>query len=140
MPEHMRARTGWRDDIPACFFKDADRMLGNRTRFGAQTRVEVRLSAAGLVGREVHVNAEAVQNVHDRLARLRVEGIDQARDKKLDGGHEFILSLKRKQVDKYTGKKKVLVTCVLVYLSTCVPAYLSTSTQNLVSLPLYEHI
>jgi hypothetical protein len=44
-----------------------------------------------LVGREVHVNAEAVENVHDGFTSLRVERIDEAGDKKLDMSHEFIV-------------------------------------------------
>jgi hypothetical protein len=42
------------------------------------------LSATGLVGREFHVNAEAVENVHDGLASFRVERIDETGHKELD--------------------------------------------------------
>jgi hypothetical protein len=51
------------------------------------------LPTASLFAGEVHTNAEAVENVHDRLTRLRVEGIDETGDEKLDGCHESILSL-----------------------------------------------
>ena len=62
-----------------------------RTRLGAQTCVEVWLSATGLVGREVHVDAEAAENVHDGLTSLRVERIDETGDEELDSCHESIL-------------------------------------------------
>jgi hypothetical protein len=49
------------------------------------------LSATGLVGRELHVNAEVVENVHDRLASFRVERIDETGDEELDCCHAFIV-------------------------------------------------
>ncbi len=66
-------------------------MFSKRARFGAQARVEVWLSAAGLVTGKVHVNAEAAENVHDCLTRLRVEGIDETGHEELHGCHESIL-------------------------------------------------
>ena len=66
-------------------------MFRNRARILAETCVELRLSAAGLLAGEVHANAEAVENVHDGLTSLREEGIGQAGDEELDGRHESIL-------------------------------------------------
>jgi hypothetical protein len=49
------------------------------------------LSAARLAAREVHDQAEAVKNAHDRLTSLRVEGIDKTGNEKLHGCHKFIV-------------------------------------------------
>ena len=91
MFDHMRARTGWHDDVACCFLEHANGMFYNRTRFRAQTGVERWLSTAGLVGGEFHVKAEAVENVHDGLTSLRVERIDETGDEKLDVSHESIV-------------------------------------------------
>ena len=56
-----------------------------------QTCVEGRLSAAGLAFWELHGNAEALENIHDGLTRLGVEGIDETGDEELDAGHALIL-------------------------------------------------
>ena len=93
MPEHVRAGAGRRDNIPRCILKNFDRMFGDGVGVFSQARVEGRLSAAGLLAGEIHTYAEAVKNVHDGLTRLREEGIDEAGDEKLDGGHLSILSL-----------------------------------------------
>jgi hypothetical protein len=61
-------------------------------RFEAKPGVEIGLPAAGLVAGEVHVNAEAVENIHDCLPSLRVERIDEAGDEKLDVRHESIVT------------------------------------------------
>ena len=45
----------------------------NGARILAETGVELRLSAAGLFGGEVNVNAEAVENVHDGFTSFREE-------------------------------------------------------------------
>ena len=42
---------------------------------------------------EVHVNVEAVENVHDGFTSLRVERIDETGDEKLDVSHESIVIL-----------------------------------------------
>ena len=76
--KHVGAGTGGYHNITGRFFEHANRVFRNGTRLCAQTRVEVRLSAAGLVRRELHVHAQAVENVYDGLSRLRVEGIDEA--------------------------------------------------------------
>jgi hypothetical protein len=49
------------------------------------------LTAAGLIAWELHVNAEAAENVYNRLTSLRVERIDKTRDEKLHCGHESIV-------------------------------------------------
>jgi len=64
-------------------------MLCHRSCFFSQACVEVRLSAAGLVAREFHVNAEAVKNIHDGLTGLRVERIDEACHEQLHSCHEY---------------------------------------------------
>ena len=97
MPEHMGTRTGWRDNIFPGTFKYADRVLRDRACLHAQARVEVGLSAARLIGGEVHVHTQAAENIHNCLTCLRVERIDQAGDEELDGGHGLILSLNQKQ-------------------------------------------
>jgi hypothetical protein len=66
-------------------------MLRNGARFGSQAGVEGGLSATGLVAGEVHVQAEAVENAHDRLTSFRVERIDQAGDEELDVWHATIV-------------------------------------------------
>jgi hypothetical protein len=66
-------------------------MFRERTRFVAQACVKGRLSAAGLVVREFHGNAETVENVHDGLTSLRVERIDETGNEELDVGHASIL-------------------------------------------------
>ena len=92
MFEHVGARTRWCDNISACFFEYPDRMFRNRAGFGTQARVEIWLSAAGLVDRKVHAHAKAAENVHNRLTSLWVERIDQAGDEELNGSHEAILT------------------------------------------------
>ena len=91
MSELMGARTGGGDDIACCIFKHANGVLGDSACIPAQAGVELRLSAAGLVAGEVHVNAEAVENIHDGLTSLRVERIDKTGNEKLDVGHVSIL-------------------------------------------------
>jgi len=89
----MSAGTRGCDNIAFRPFKYPNGVLGDRACFSAQTCIEIRLSTAGLIGREIYIQPEAVENVYDSLTRLRVEGIDEAGDKKLDGGHESILPL-----------------------------------------------
>lgn len=91
MFEHVRARTGWHHDIAGRFFEDLNRVFSDGTRLSTQARVEGWLSATGLVGREVHVNAEAVENVYDGFTSLRVERIDETGDEKLNVWHASIL-------------------------------------------------
>jgi hypothetical protein len=79
-------------------------VFSNGTRFHAQACVEVGLPTTGLVGSEVHGDAEALENVHDRLARLWVERIDKAGDKKLHSGHVSIVSPNQQQVSKVCPK------------------------------------
>ena len=88
---HVRAGTGRHHDVAGCFFEHADGMFSDGTGFGAQACVEGWLSATGLVGREVHVNAESAENVHDRLTSLRVERIDETGHKELNMSHESIV-------------------------------------------------
>src|SRR5262245_31126960 len=66
-------------------------MFSDRTCFVAQACIEVRLSAASLIFRKLHLHAKTVENAHYGLTRLRVEGIDEAGDEKLNGGHQSIL-------------------------------------------------
>lgn len=91
MFEHVRARTGWHHDVARRFFEDLNRVFCDRARLRSQARVEGWLSATGLVGREVHVNAEAVENVRDGFTRLRVERIDETGDEKLNVRHVSIV-------------------------------------------------
>jgi hypothetical protein len=67
-------------------------MLGDRARLRPKAGIEVGLSTAGLIGRKIHGQAEVVEDIHNRLPRLRVERVDQAGDEQLDVGHESILS------------------------------------------------
>jgi len=73
MPEHVRTRTRGCDDVTRCILKTFDRMFRNGTRILAKTCVELWLSATSLIAGKGHVDAEAVENVHDGLARLREE-------------------------------------------------------------------
>ena len=91
MFKHMRARSGWHDNIASRLFKHANGMFRDGTCLRAQACIETRLSATGLVGREVHVNAEAAENVHDGFTSLRVERIDETGDEKLNMRHESIV-------------------------------------------------
>ncbi len=91
MFEHVCTRTGWHHDIARRFFEDLDRVFSDEARLRSQARVEGWLSATGLVGREIHVNAEAVENVHDGFTSLRVERIDETGDEKLNVSHASIL-------------------------------------------------
>ena len=93
MPEHMRARAGRRDNIPRCILKNFDRVFGNGARIFAQPSVEGGLPAAGLLAGEVHINAEAVENIHDGLTSLREERVDETGDEELDLSHVSILPL-----------------------------------------------
>ena len=91
MFEHVRARTGWHHDIAGRFFEDLNRVFRDGARLRSQACVEGWLSATGLVGREVHVKAEAVENVYDGFTSLRVERIDETGDEKLDVSHKIIV-------------------------------------------------
>jgi hypothetical protein len=64
-------------------------MFCNGARIFSQACVEGGLSAAGLLAGEIDTDAEALENVHDGLTRLREERIDEAGDEKLDGGHKI---------------------------------------------------
>jgi hypothetical protein len=66
-------------------------VFGDGARIFAEACVELRLSAAGLLTGEIHVNAEAVENVHDGLTSFREERIGEAGDEELDLSHESIL-------------------------------------------------
>ena len=90
----MCARARGNDNIPVCFFENADRVFHNRTRLRAQARIEGGLSATGLVARELHGEAEAAENADDSLTSLRVERIDETGDEELYGRHESIVILK----------------------------------------------
>jgi hypothetical protein len=50
----------------------------------AQPGIESRLPTAGLCSREFNSNAGAVQYMHNRLADLRKECVDQTSNEKLD--------------------------------------------------------
>ena len=91
--EHIGAGAGGRDNVAACPFKYPNGMLGNRTGLGSQACVKVGLPTASLIGRKLHIHSQVVENAYDCLTRLRVEGVDQAGDEKLDGGHQSILPL-----------------------------------------------
>jgi len=91
MFDHVRAGAGGNEDISARFFEYADRVLHDWTCFRAQTSVEGRLSAAGLVMWEVNAQAEAAENADDGFTSFRVERIDQTGDEELHGRHESIV-------------------------------------------------
>ena len=83
-------------------------MFNDWTCLIAQARVEVRLSATGLIAGEFHVNAEAVENVHDRLTSLRVERIDETCHKELHSCHRiqfYRLSYNKHTPDEYAVYK-----------------------------------
>ena len=101
----MRTRTGGHHDIARRFFEDLNRVFSDGTGFRSQACVEGWLSATGLVGREVHVNAEAVENVHDGFTSLRVERIDETGDEKLNVWHASILIPNRFQTSEVCLKK-----------------------------------
>ena len=67
-------------------------MLGHLARVLAQARIKLRLSAAGLCGREFHVHTQTAKNADDSLAGFGVERIDQTCDEKLYCGHVFIVN------------------------------------------------
>ena len=85
MPEHGSARPGWHDHRALGFFKYLNGMHGDRARLVAHPGVEGRLPAASLAGGEFYRDAGALQDFDHRLADLRVQGIDDAGDEKLDG-------------------------------------------------------
>ena len=93
MFEHVRAGARWHDNFTSSRFKYLNSVFNDGACLGTQARVEGRLSATGLVGGEVHVNAEAVENVHDGFTSLRVERIDKAGDEKLNVRHASIVIL-----------------------------------------------
>ena len=78
MLNHVRAGAGGYHNLAGRFFEYADHVFGNGSGLRSQARVEVRLSAAGLVRREFHVYAKVAEKVYDGLPRLRVERIDEA--------------------------------------------------------------
>jgi hypothetical protein len=63
----------------------------NRTGFRAQTRIERRLSATGLIARKLYTQAEAAKDTDDRFAGLWVERIDKTGDEELNGRHKSIV-------------------------------------------------
>ena len=67
-------------------------MFGHLTCILAQAGVELRLSAAGLCRRELHVHAQTAKNAYDGLTSFGVERIDQTGDKKLYCGHVIIVN------------------------------------------------
>ncbi len=91
MLEHMSARSRWRDNLSACPFKYSNGMFRDRAGFHSQSRVEVGLSAAGLIGSEINVYTQAAENIHDSLTRLWVERIDKTGDEELDRDHKSIV-------------------------------------------------
>ncbi len=76
MTDHMWTLAG------GCYYKDKDldHALCHLARVTAQPGAELRLSAAGLRGGEVHAYAQAAQNAEDGLSSFGVERIDQAGD------------------------------------------------------------
>ncbi len=91
MFHHMRARTRGHHDVARRFLEHFDCVLCDRACLCVKTRTEERLAATSLVAGEVHAQAEAAENAHDRLASLRVERIDKACYKKLDAIHAVIV-------------------------------------------------
>lgn len=91
MLDHVRAGTGRDDDVSVRFFEHTNGVLYDRSSLRAQTGVEGGLSTAGLIGGEVHGKVEAAENADDRLARLRVERVDEAGDEELHCRHKSIV-------------------------------------------------
>src|SRR5689334_20820471 len=100
MFDHVGAGTGRNDNISLCFFENSDGMLYDRAGLCPQACVECWLSAAGLIARKFHGNAETVENANDGFPCLRVERIDEASDEKLHSRHESIVIRFRFQTPK----------------------------------------
>src|SRR5215208_5992809 len=109
MFDHMGARAGWNNNIPLRFFKDPNGMFHDGTRLCPQTGVEGWLSAAGLITRKFYGKSEAAENADNGLPRLRVEGIDQARNEKLHRRHESIV-IRFRFLNSETWNTKSLVS------------------------------
>ena len=65
-------------------FEGFEEVFGDRARFVAVAGVESRLAATGLRRREVHVDAEMLQDIDHGHAGLRVDHVDDASDKEGD--------------------------------------------------------
>jgi hypothetical protein len=93
MLEHVGARTGGGNHIPACVFKDFDHVFRQRAYIGPQPGVKGWLAATSLVSGEIHYNVQATKNVNDGLACLRVKCIHEAGNEQLNAGHASIIRL-----------------------------------------------
>ena len=91
MFNHVRTRTGGHHNVAGRFFEYANHVFCDGACVCAQTRVEGWLSATGLVAGEVHLHAQAVENVYNGLTGLRVERIDETCHKDLNVRHESIV-------------------------------------------------
>ena len=83
VPHHRRAGAGGRDDDLGVF-EGFEEVLRHRARLIAITGVESRLGAAGLVGREVDLDADMLEDIDHRHARVRVDHVDDAGDEEGD--------------------------------------------------------
>jgi hypothetical protein len=107
--EHVGARTGRSDYIPACVFKNLDGMLRQRACIAPQPGVKGRLAAASLAGGEIHGNPQTMKNVNNGLARLRVKCIHKAGNEKLNVGHASIIRL---EMPSQTVRNRLLVSFI----------------------------
>lgn len=121
--EMMRARARGCDDIPLGLLEQFDGVLCHFFRICPKTGVELRLSATGLVGGEVHADAEALENVHDGLTSFGEERIGEAGDEELDAGHVSIIRLTfaPSVLEKYFYDLRVEVfACLFFDIAICV--------------------
>lgn len=93
---HGAARAGRADDrISGAFFKDADELFGDLSRFVSVTGVERRLTAAGLAGVEFDFTSGSPQDFYSAGADRWPELVDETRYEKgyAHGGigyHRFV--------------------------------------------------
>ena len=77
MSHHGAARSRWHDNRPFTF-EDVEEPDSNRPCVGPVPAVVSRLSAAGLLFRNVDLHPKAFQDIDHALADLRVELVNQA--------------------------------------------------------------
>jgi hypothetical protein len=68
-------------------------VLRGRARFVVEAGIERRLSATGLVQRDLHVVAKPLEHAHDGEADFGSEFVDEAGVEELDGGHRTVWSV-----------------------------------------------
>src|SRR5262245_34302704 len=83
LANHGAAAAGWSHD-KIVWLEDLDESLRQFLRFGMKAVIEKRLPAAGLGVGEVHLAAEALQDLGHRHADMRVELVRQTGNKQCD--------------------------------------------------------